>query len=161
MKSDILLFGKKNKSGIARWITLFILVVTIVVKIFTKNGTYLVATWKFKNKDLNFSKGYYCHFSLYGAVGANQTDEDEMETYRQYFDCITINTIRKGEQIKKLTFGTKTKSTQGTLLIEGRMKKNSESKNISRFMKRLLLSPDIDIADCGNIFVGAAGECYS
>lgn len=144
-----ILLGKKSKSGLARWLTLFGLILAVLIKLLTESNVPNDNIMVHRNVTEN-GQIVYCTFEAWGHK--NDTTDSS--------NCLIINAFSQLEDITIHHLGITVLPNKLDIYIEGIPKRNFlTNKEVRQSIERALISPSVDILGCGYILEKIKGRC--
>ena len=150
-----LMLGKKNKFGLARWVTLFALLLTTLVKVYHENSEFQPhLVYKIVNNSLeNQDRKIQCY--LEGIAKDKLTND-------AFSNCLQMNSWSVREVVitklvLSMTFGKNTVSID----MEGQLRNEALSNvNITRLITRHFQSANFDFLGCWYPMKAISGSCF-
>ena len=144
--------GKKSRVGQARWVTVFTLLITILIKLLTESGYSYENEAPFSNTTQQL---IHCAFNAYSHS-------------EKLSDCVVVNISLMNENLlmRKLSVLKQTSSSSSNLkkvliyvAIIGNSTTNAEQ--VRSVVEHRIIFPKLDIFDCGTVIESAKGNCSS
>ena len=141
--------GKKSRVGQARWVTVFTLLITILIKLLTESGYSYENEAPFSNTTQQL---IHCTFNAYSHS-------------KKLLDCAVVNISLMNENLlmRKLSVLKQTSSNLKKVLIYVAIIGNSttNAEQVRSVVEHRIIFPKLDIFDCGTVIDSAKGNCSS